>query len=370
MVELKSTEQSLWKKPTGFSLLVLLICLLGGLITWLSADLGQFPHQSLMLLSPLVLTALITALLGFWLVPVLRRLKAGQVIQEDGPQSHLKKAGTPTMGGIFFVPVAVVIALIWTQFDRDVLAVSLVTLGYMGIGWIDDWRILQQQSNKGLTPKQKLFLQIGIASVFCFWLFFSQNPDTVPRFTDVQLPGIVLPLGLFFWLLAGFTLVAESNATNLTDGVDGLAAGTAAIAFIGLGLLVVPESAELAGFCACVSGGCVGFLVHNRNPAKVFMGDTGSLALGGGLAAVGLLSGHLWGLLLLSGIFLAESLSVIAQVTYYKATKGPDGKGKRLFKMAPLHHHFELSGWAETQIVGIFYIVNTLLAIVAVFTSR
>jgi phospho-N-acetylmuramoyl-pentapeptide-transferase len=138
---------------------------------------------------------------------------------------------------------------------------------------------------------------------------------------------------------------------------------------MGLGVLVSGDSPALGVFCACVSGGCLGFVQHNHNPAKVFMGDTGSLALGGGLAAVGLISGNLWGLLLLSGIFLAESLSVIAQVGYYKATKGPDGKGKRLFKMAPLHHHLELSGWAETQIVGMFYLINALLAISAVLLS-
>jgi phospho-N-acetylmuramoyl-pentapeptide-transferase len=151
--------------------------------------------------------------------------------------------------------------------------------------------------------------------------------------------------------------------------VDGLAAGTAAIAFLGLGILVFSTSPELAIFCACLSGGCLGFIQHNRNPAQVFMGDTGSLALGGGLAAVGILSGNLWGLLLLSGIFLVESLSVIAQVGYYKLTKDADGQGKRLLKMAPLHHHLELSGWAETQIVGFFYGINALLALLAVWTA-
>ena len=196
-------------------------------------------------------------------------------------------------------------------------------------------------------------------------MFFTQ-PTTI---TNVQLPGFVLPLGIIFWILAGFTLVAESNATNLTDGVDGLAAGTSALAFLGLGAIASSNSPELAIFCASLSGGCLGFVLHNRNPAKVFMGDTGSLPLGGALGAVGLLSGNLWGLLLLSGIFLAESLSVIAQVSYYKATKGPDGKGKRLLKMAPIHHHLELSGWAETKIVGVFYLFNAGLALLAVVSS-
>ena len=359
------SSAKLFDKPSGTQLLILLSFLLLGLAIALPFLAGNFPTDTLNLLLPLVVSAGISGAIGYWVVPILRRLKAGQVIQEDGPQSHLKKAGTPTMGGIFFMPVAIIVALIWSGFNANVVAVSLVTLAYFAIGWIDDWRILQQQSNKGLTPRQKLILQIGVAIAFSVWMFFTQ-PATI---TDVQLPGFVLPLGILFWLLAGFTLVAESNATNLTDGVDGLAAGTSALAFLGLGAIASSNSPELAIFCACLSGGCLGFVLHNRNPAKVFMGDTGSLPLGGALGAVGLLSGNIWGLLLLSGIFLVESLSVIAQVSYYKATKGPDGKGKRLFKMAPIHHHLELSGWEETKIVGIFYLINAGLALLAVVSS-
>ena len=355
----------LFDKPSGTQLLILLSFLLLALAIALPMLTGSFPSDTLNLLCPLVGSAGISGAIGYWVVPILRRLKAGQVIQEDGPQSHLKKAGTPTMGGIFFMPVAILVALIWSRFNANVVAVSLVTLAYFGIGWIDDWRILQQQSNKGLTPRQKLILQVGVAIAFSLWMFLTQ-PATI---TDIQLPGFVLPLGIIFWILAGFTLVAESNATNLTDGVDGLAAGTSALAFLGLGAIASSSSPELAIFCACLSGSCLGFVLHNRNPAKVFMGDTGSLPLGGALGAVGLLSGNLWGLLLLSGIFLAESLSVIAQVSYYKATKGPDGKGKRLFKMAPIHHHLELSGWEETKIVGVFYLINAGLALLAVVSS-
>jgi phospho-N-acetylmuramoyl-pentapeptide-transferase len=369
MTNSPSPLSSWWQKPTGRQLFGFLIVLLLGLALGLAYLAAGFLQPTWILLPPLIITALASALLGYWGVPLLRQFKASQIIQADGPQSHLKKAGTPTMGGIFFVPVAVAIALIWSKLAVDVVAVSLVTLGYMAIGWIDDWQILRRKTNEGLTPRQKLYLQIGIALIFCVWLWSTQTTALVPRLTDVQLPGVVLPLGIFFWGLAVFTLVAESNATNLTDGVDGLAAGTAAIAFLGLGVLVVSTSPELGIFCACLSGGCLGFIQHNRNPAQVFMGDTGSLALGGGLAAVGILSGNLWGLLLLSGIFLVESLSVIAQVGYYKLTKDADGKGKRLLKMAPLHHHLELSGWAETQIVGFFYGINALLALLAVWTA-
>jgi phospho-N-acetylmuramoyl-pentapeptide-transferase len=349
-------------QPSGTSLLILLAFITISWAVVLDWSTGGFEGKMPLMSIPLLTCASICGILGYGAVPLLRRLKTGQVIQEDGPQTHLKKAGTPTMGGIFFVPVAVIIALIWSQPTPELIAVSLVTLAYAAIGWIDDWQVLRQQSNKGISPKMKLILQIAVAILFCFWMIWYE-PASI---TNIALPGgINLSLGLLFWPLAGFVLTAENNATNLTDGIDGLAAGTGAIAFLGLGAIVAPTSPELMVFCACLSGGCLGFTLHNRNPANVFMGDTGSLAVGGALAAAGLLSGNLWGLFIVSGIFFVESLSVIAQVSYYKATKGPDGKGKRLLKMAPLHHHLELSGWTETQVVGAFYLINTLLAIVA-----
>lgn len=362
-MDAKFFPSTLITKPSGTFLLILLIVLLSLLGLGLAQLVGQPISFSLTLILPLSVSATISAILGYGIVPLLRRLKTGQVIQEDGPQAHLTKAGTPTMGGIFFIPVGVILALIWTKCDPTVMAVSAITLAYLGIGWIDDWQILRQKSNKGISPWIKLILQILIAVVFCLWVFWSQ-PSSI---ANITLPGnLILPLGLFFWLLAGFVLVAESNATNLTDGVDGLAAGTGALAFLGLGALVNSGNSELMIFCTCLSGGCLGFVIHNRNPAKVFMGDTGSLALGGSLGAVGILSGNLWGLFIISGVFFIESLSVIAQVAYYKATKGPDGQGKRLLRMAPLHHHLELSGWAETKIVGVFYLINAGLAVLAV----
>ncbi|WP_267384704.1 phospho-N-acetylmuramoyl-pentapeptide-transferase [Cyanobacterium sp. uoEpiScrs1] len=365
-MDAKFSPSNLIQKPSGTFLLILLTVLLNLLSLGLVRLIGRPINLSLTLMCSLDISATISAVLGYGIVPLLRRLKTGQVIQEDGPQAHLTKAGTPTMGGIFFVPVGVIIALILTNFNPTVIAVSAVTFAYLGIGWIDDWQILRQKSNKGISPWVKLILQIVIAVVFCFWVFLSQSPNI----TDIVFPGnLTLHLGLFFWLFAGFVLVAESNATNLTDGIDGLAAGNGSLAFLGLGILVGCDNSELMIFCACLSGGCLGFVVHNRNPAKVFMGDTGSLALGGSLGAVGILSGNLWELFIISGIFFVESLSVIAQVTYYKATKGPNGQGKRLFKMAPLHHHLELSGWAETKIVGTFYLINAGLVVLAVILT-
>jgi len=320
---------------------------------------GRSISQMGSLTLPFLVCALASAGLGFWAVPTLRSLKAGQIIREDGPQSHLKKAGTPTMGGIFFIPVAVLVAVVWSGFSANVAAVAGLTLAYAAIGWLDDWQIIRRKSNKGISPRLKLALQISFAILFCLWLMLSQPVSL----TTIALPfGLVLPLGGLFWVLAGFTLVAESNATNLTDGLDGLAGGTAAIALLGLGALIAPASPDLMIFCACLSGSCLGFLVHNRNPARVFMGDTGSLALGGALAAVALMTNSLFALLILSGVFLVETLSVMIQVGYFKATKGADGNGKRFFRMSPFHNHLVLEGWGETRIVGVFYAIAGLLA--------
>lgn len=308
---------------------------------------------------PFAVSALATAGAGYWVIPILRAWKAGQFIREDGPQAHLKKAGTPTMGGIFVVPVGLAIALLLTGFNAQVVAVSLLTLAYGFIGWLDDWQILRRKSNKGISPRTKLALQVGFGALFCLWAGLTQSEGL----TSLLLPlGVVLPIGLLFFPIAWFALVAESNATNLTDGLDGLAAGTGAIALFALAAVIAPSAPELAVFNACMAGSYLGFLAHNHNPARVFMGDTGSLALGGALVAPAILTQSLVALLILSGIFLVETLSVIAQVSYYKATKDENGIGKRLFKMAPLHHHLELTGWSETQVVGWFYLIGFLLS--------
>jgi phospho-N-acetylmuramoyl-pentapeptide-transferase len=355
-----STSRSAGLSGVGLSLILTLGLVLAALAVDLTAERDLFSPG---LLLPFLLAAVAASLLGYWGVPMLRRLKAGQFIREEGPQAHLKKAGTPTMGGIFFIPVAVLVTLLFSGNSPNSLAVCSLTLAYGFIGWLDDWQVLRRRSNKGISPRTKLALQIGFAIVFCAWAMATQPVDL----TRVALPlGWVMPLGLLFWPLAGFVLVAESNATNLTDGVDGLMAGTGAIALMGLAILVGAQHSDLMVFCAALSGACVGFLVHNRNPAKIFMGDTGSLALGGALGAVAILSGNLFGLLILTLLFFAETVSVILQVGYYKATKGPDGIGKRLFKMAPLHHHFELSGWSEQQVVATFYGIGAILALAAV----
>ncbi len=316
-----------------------------------------------MLSLPLLVAALVSWAVTAWGAPRLRALKLGQVIREEGPQAHQSKAGTPTMGGLLVVPVGVIVGGLISPGDPRLLAIAAVTLAYLAVGAVDDWRSLTRGTNTGLTPRGKLLLQAGGALLFLVWAAQGQwlggaNPG------DVALPlGWVLPLGLLIWPLGLFVFLAESNATNLTDGLDGLAAGCGAIVFTGLGLQLMLRGnggdPALAAFCTAMAGCWLGFLAHNRHPARLFMGDTGSLAMGAALTAVALLSNSLWPLLLMGGVFLAESVSVILQVWVFKATKNPaTGQGRRLFRMAPLHHHIELGGLPEQQVVLRFWSVS------------
>jgi len=269
------------------------------------------------------------------------------------------------MGGLLVVPVGVIIGALISPGDGRLLGIAAVTLATMAIGAVDDWRSLTRRHNTGLTPRGKLLLQAGTAVLFLItaaaagWMGGADSGD-------VALPlGWVLPLGLLIWPLGLFVFMAESNATNLTDGLDGLAAGCGAVVFTGMALQLMLRGnggdPALAGFCAAMAGCWLGFLGHNRHPARLFMGDTGSLAMGAALAAVALLSNSLWPLLVMGGVFLAESLSVIIQVWVFKATKGADGQGRRVFRMAPLHHHFELGGLPEQQVVLRFWLASLAL---------
>jgi phospho-N-acetylmuramoyl-pentapeptide-transferase len=320
-----------------------------------------------MLSLPLLVALAVSAGVAAWGVPRLRRLKLGQVIRDEGPQAHQSKAGTPTMGGLLVVPVGVLVGALVAPTDPRLLAVATVTLAFMAIGAVDDWRSLTRQTNTGLTPRGKLRLQGGGALLFLIWAALGGWLGGAAA-GDVGLPfGWILPLGLLIWPLGLFVFLAESNATNLTDGLDGLAAGCGAIVFSGLGLQLMLRGNDgdpaLAAFCLAMAGCWLGFLSQNRHPARVFMGDTGSLAMGAALSAVALLGDSLWPLLLMGGVFLAESLSVILQVWVFKATKGPDGQGRRLFRMAPLHHHFELGGLSEERVVLAFWGASLILVV-------
>lgn len=340
---------SAWTAPLLAALLVA-ACVFSD--TWL-------PNSSLSL--PLLAASALSLLTCAVGVPRLQALKLGQVIREDGPSAHQSKAGTPTMGGLLVVPVGVVVGGLVSPSDPRLPAVAAVILAYMLIGGVDDWHSLTRRSNTGLSPRVKLLLQTLAALMFVLWPWSEGWLAT-----SIALPmSLVLPVGMLIWPLALFVFLAESNATNLTDGLDGLTAGSGAVVFTGLALQLVLRGnggdPAMAGFAAAMAGSWLGFLAVNRNPARVFMGDTGSLAMGAALSAIALLSNSLWPLLVMSGVFLAESLSVIVQVGVYKATKGPDGKGRRMLRMAPLHHHFELGGAEEQKVVAGFWTASVLL---------
>ena len=317
------------------------------------------PNSQLTL--PLLVSTIIAGLVAAIGIPRLKALKMGQIIRTEGPSGHQSKAGTPTMGGLLVVPVGAMLGsliCVGGTASHQLLAVATVTLAFMVIGGFDDWSSLTKKTNKGLTPRGKLLLQGTAGGAF---LLVSAWQGWIS--TSVSLPfHWSLPLGLAIWPLGLFVFLAESNATNLTDGLDGLASGCGALVFTGLALQLMLRGNNgdpaLAGFCMAMAGAWLGFLLHNRHPARAFMGDTGSLAMGAALTAVALLSDSLWPLLVMGGVFLAESLSVIVQVWVFKATKGADGQGRRVLRMAPLHHHFELGGTSERTVVPCFWLVT------------
>lgn len=314
------------------------------------------------LLYTLIIAFLVAVLISPILIPLLRRLKFGQSIREEGPKSHYKKAGTPTMGGLIILIAALVAASMMTisltDFSYEMILLIFVTLGFGMIGFLDDFIIIVLKRNLGLTSRQKMILQLVIAACFTYGLIVINHPTTV------HIPGTsyTFDLGFLYFVLVMFMLVGTSNAVNLTDGLDGLLAGTAAIAFGAFAVLSWGLSHfQIALFSTALVGALLGFLVFNAHPAKVFMGDTGSLALGGALAGVAVLTELEILLVIIGGVFVIETLSVIIQVISFKTT------GKRVFKMSPLHHHYELSGWSEWRVVVTFWTVGLLLGALGIY---
>ena len=298
---------------------------------------------------------IVCALIGPVLIPYLHKLKFGQSIRECGPASHMKKSGTPTMGGLMIL-AALVLALCWGKFTPHVLMALVLTLGHAVIGFIDDYIKVVMKRNLGLTAKQKFLLQFILAGAYVYFAETHLQNTTL----WVPLVNITFDIGWAYYALAFILLVGTTNAVNLTDGLDGLVSFvsvpvTLAYAFIAYmqGML------DVSGFALGLTGACLGFLLFNRHPAQVFMGDTGSLALGGGVAALALLTHTELLLVIIGGIYVAEATSVIIQVAYFRLTGG-----KRFFRMAPLHHHFELGGWKEVKVVECFTIVSFLLSAV------
>ncbi|WHI61127.1 phospho-N-acetylmuramoyl-pentapeptide-transferase [Mammaliicoccus lentus] len=299
-----------------------------------------------------VIAFLLTLILVPILIPTLKKLKFGQSIREEGPQSHMKKTGTPTMGGLTFLLstiVVTVIALFFAEQIGPLILLLFVTIGFGLIGFIDDYIIVVKKNNQGLTSKQKFLAQIAIAVIFYIVSVALPNYQfesaiNIP-FTDWS-----LPLSVFYIVFIIFWQVGFSNAVNLTDGLDGLSTGLSVIAFAFYAILsFVLDKPEIGLFCLVMLASLIGFLIYNKYPAKVFMGDTGSLALGGIFATISIMLNQEITLLLIGFVFVIETLSVMLQVTSYKLT------GKRIFKMSPLHHHFELVGWSEWKVVLVFW---------------
>lgn len=305
---------------------------------------------------------LITVLLSPMFIPVLHKLKFGQSIREEGPKWHQKKSGTPTMGGIVFISSIVITTLFmgyrYDQLNVEIYLLLFVLLAYGMLGFLDDFIKIIKKRNLGLTSGQKMLGQILIALVFYGIYRVSGFPTTIAiPFIDVS-----LDLGWFYFLFVVFWLVGFSNAVNLTDGLDGLLSGTAAISFGAYAIIAwSQEQFAIAIFTVAVVGAVLGFLVFNAHPAKVFMGDTGSLALGASIAAISILTHQELLLILIGGIFVIETLSVILQVISFKTT------GKRIFRMSPLHHHYEMIGWSEWKIVVSFWAVGLLFAVLGIY---
>ena len=335
------------------------------------------------------LTALIISfVVGPKMIRKLTEYKVGQAVRDDGPQTHLVKAGTPTMGGALILVAIAVATLLWADLtNRFVWVVLVTTLGFGAIGWVDDYRKVVYKNPKGLSAKAKYFWQSVIGLGVAIFLF---RTSTTPAETTLIFPffkHLVLPLSaISFIALTYLVIVGSSNAVNLTDGLDGLAimptvmvgSALAIFAYVAghlyfskyLGIPYVAGAGELMVFCAAMAGAGLGFLWFNAYPAEVFMGDVGALALGAALGVVAVIVRQEIALFIMGGVFVVETFSVALQVMYFKYTKSKTGTGKHIFLMAPLHHHYEQKGWKETQVVVRFWIITMMLVLVGLSTLK
>lgn len=313
----------------------------------------------------LMIGFILSTVFGYFLIPILKKIKAGQRINVY-VENHQKKSGTPTMGGLIFIipTIVTILILLFTkkiEFSVNLLIVLFVFISYSMIGFLDDYISIKKKRNEGLTQTQKLLLQFVVALVF--YLLYSLYTDS-KSVLEITALGIKWNLGWFYGVFILFLLVGSSNAVNLTDGLDGLAGGLSAISFLAFGLISwgsywIQGYQDMGIFCFVLVGSLIGFLVYNTNPAKVFMGDTGSLTLGATLATIAILTSHELSLAVIGGVFVIETLTVIIQVISVKFFH------KTVFLMAPIHHHFERLGWRESDIVKLFWIVGLILALLA-----
>ncbi|HJB14980.1 MAG TPA: phospho-N-acetylmuramoyl-pentapeptide-transferase [Candidatus Blautia excrementipullorum] len=307
---------------------------------------------------PVLISFVISVILGPVIIPFLRKLKMGQTERVEGVQSHLKKAGTPTMGGIIFLIAAVVTALFYVKDYPEVIPVLFLTLGFGIIGFLDDYLKVVLKRSDGLLPWQKFLLQIVVTGIFAYYLI---------NYTDISLsmripfwPDHYLNMGWLAVPVLFIAVIGTVNGVNFTDGLDGLAASVTLIVAVFFTVVSIGVQGGIEPMSGAVVGGLMGFLLFNVYPAKIFMGDTGSLALGGFVAGTAYVLEMPLFILLVGLIYLVEVLSVMIQVSYFKATHG-----KRIFKMAPIHHHFELCGWSETRVVAVFSVITAVMCLIA-----
>ena len=314
--------------------------------------------MSITCIVPVLISFAISALLGPVVIPYLRRLKVGQTTRDDGPQSHLKKNGTPTMGGIMILLAVVITSLIYMKDYPKILPILFLTLGFGIIGFIDDYIKVVLKRSMGLRAWQKMAMQIVVTGLFVYYLLTFH-----PEMLLMKIPfmsGKLLDLGVLSIPAVFVVVVGTVNGTNFTDGLDGLASSVTVMVATFFSVVAIGTESGIEPITCAVVGALLGFLLFNVHPASVFMGDTGSLALGGFVAGAAYMLQMPIFIIIVGAIYLIEVLSVMMQVSYFKLTKG-----KRIFKMAPIHHHFELCGWSETRVVAVFSIVTALLCLVA-----
>lgn len=308
---------------------------------------------------PILISFALSAALGPFIIPLLRRLKAGQTVRDDGPSTHLKKSGTPTMGGILIMVSVAVTSVLYVKDYPKITPVLFLTLGFGLIGFLDDYIKVVLRRSMGLKPWQKMFLQIVVTGIFAYYLLNAADVSLTMRIPFLK--GYFVNFGRLSIPLLFVVVIGTVNGTNFTDGLDGLASSVTVMVATFFTVAAVGTGAGIAPITCAVTGALLGFLLFNVHPASVFMGDTGSLALGGFVAACAYMMQMPLYLPIVGLIYVVEVLSVIIQVVYYKISGG-----KRIFKMAPLHHHFELCGWKETKVVAVFSIITAMLCLLAV----
>lgn len=310
----------------------------------------------------IIIAFAISAVLCPIVIPFLHKLKFGQQVREDGPQAHLKKSGTPTMGGLMILTSIIITSLFYIRSYPKIIPVLFVTVGFGIIGFLDDYIKIVMKRSEGLNPMQKILGQIIITGIFAYYLVNSGEVGTtilIP-FTGGFKNGMYMDLGWLFVPFVFFVMLGTDNGVNFTDGLDGLCTSVTILVATFMTIIAIGEESGISPITGAVVGSLLGFLLFNVYPAKVFMGDTGSLALGGFVAASAFMMRMPLFIAIIGLIYLVEVLSVIIQVTYFKKTGG-----KRIFKMAPIHHHFELCGWSETRVVAVFSITTAILCLVA-----